>query len=412
MIVPNQFVDTTWSTSNQDWYMKKGYHFTKIKGSLTVSVCDLMPSSRITVDVICDYCGKVFQTKYLRYIKGLKVVKKSCCNDGQCKARKMHDCKIAKYKNDQYNDFVDMCHFYGYTPISTIEDYHGTRSYLLYECPYHGIQKTTVGNLRLHGCNQCGNTIISQKVKKSELDVVHIVESKNDCKVLNPEEYIGIQKKNLQIKCGICGEIFTTSLGSFKNGTGKCPNCSKEDMVKNKRITKDTVKDIIESKNNNILLNAEEYKSVHLNNLLIKCGSCGSIFRMSLGNYRQEWFSGKCKKCHDNSIGEKDIAKILDELKVSYTRQEHFNGDLRDKKPIPLDFYLSDYRIAIEFDGHGHYSPVWGNESFYRTVLHDGMKNNYCKWNNIRLIRIPYWCGSQTEEILRNALHIPQNQPN
>lgn len=34
------------------------------------------------------------------------------------------------------------------------------------------------------------------------------------------------------------------------------------------------------------------------------------------------------------------------------------------------------------------------------------MKNNYCRWNNIKLIRIPYYKGNNIEEILIKELHL------
>lgn len=406
MLVENQLVETTWSTSNDQWYISKGYNFTKIGDKLLVNVEDLMPSSGISVNVKCDYCGEIYQTKYCNYMRSIKIIPKTCCSNHECKAHKIHDSKIERYKYEQYNIFVELCKQRGYKPISTVDDYQGAFVYLEYECPYHGIQKTTVNNLRHHGCNKCGNMIISKKLKKSEEDLINEIQAKNGCKILNPDEYIDVNTRNLKIVCGICGDIFTTSLAIFKNGTGKCLDCAKEDMVKNTRISKDEVKRIIESKNNNQILNLKEYTSVARSNLIIKCGSCDNTYNMSLANYRKDWFSGRCRKCHDISLGEKYIAMFLDEAGISFTRQEHFNGDLRDIKPIPLDFYLHDYRIAIEFDGQGHYYPIWGEESFYRTILHDGMKNNYCRWNNIKLIRIPYWEGSKIKEILSKELNL------
>ena len=407
MLVENQLVETTWSTSNKKWYVEKGYQFANIRDKLLVKVEDLMPSSCVKVNVKCDYCGRIYQAKYHDYNRSIKIIKKTCCSNSECKAKKIHDSKIERYKYDQYSNFLELCNKRGYKPISTINDYQGSTVYLEYECPYHGIKKTTIDNLKHHGCNECGNIIISQKFKKTEKDLIDEVEIKNGCKILNPNEYIDIKTKNLKIICGICGDMFTTSLAIFKNGTGKCLNCAKEDMVKNRRISKDKVKQIIESKNNNQILNLKEYTSVFRNNLMIKCGTCGEVYNISLANYRKNWFSGKCKKCHDISLGEKNIAKFLDEAGVVFTRQEHFNGDLHDIKPIPLDFYLPDYRTAIEFDGQGHYYPIWGEESFYRTILHDGMKNNYCKWNDIKLIRIPYWKGSIFKEILSKELNLP-----
>lgn len=62
--------------------------------------------------------------------------------------------------------------------------------------------------------------------------------------------------------------------------------------------------------------------------------------------------------------------------------------------------------MAVEFDGILHYEPMYGEEKFKKTLLHDAMKNWYCRWNNIDLLRIPYWEGSKIEEILIDKLNI------
>lgn len=38
--------------------------------------------------------------------------------------------------------------------------------------------------------------------------------------------------------------------------------------------------------------------------------------------------------------------------------------------------------------------------------LHDAMKDWYCRWNNIELLRIPYWKSSDIEEILVDYLNL------
>ena len=50
--------------------------------------------------------------------------------------------------------------------------------------------------------------------------------------------------------------------------------------------------------------------------------------------------------------------------------------------------------------------PIYGEERFKITKLHDAMKNQYCKWNNINLLRIPYWERDNIEKILIDYLNI------
>jgi hypothetical protein len=48
--------------------------------------------------------------------------------------------------------------------------------------------------------------------------------------------------------------------------------------------------------------------------------------------------------------------------------------------------------MLIEYDGIQHYkSNGWGEEKFQQQKLKDSLKNKYCKENNIKLLRIPYY---------------------
>ena len=101
--------------------------------------------------------------------------------------------------------------------------------------------------------------------------------------------------------------------------------------------------------------------------------------------------------------GEDKIIKILQEIKCNFIHQYKFN-DCKDKRCLPFDFYLPDYNLCIEFDGEQHYNPKFGKENFKKTREHDKIKNNYCKSNNIKLLRIPYWEGNNMEKIIKDSL--------
>ena len=114
--------------------------------------------------------------------------------------------------------------------------------------------------------------------------------------------------------------------------------------------------------------------------------------------------------CNEISYGEYLIASCLDRHRISYNRQHPFH-DCCDKRPLPFDFYLPNYNLAIEFDGLQHMKPIYGEDAFKTTKLHDAMKNNYCRWNDIDLLRIPYWERDNIEQILIDYLHLtPQSK--
>ena len=74
-----------------------------------------------------------------------------------------------------------------------------------------------------------------------------------------------------------------------------------------------------------------------------------------------------------------------------------------------VDFYIPNINIVIEYDGRQHYKLDCFNMSLLDLMnlkYNDNKKTQYCKDNNIKLIRIPYWDFNKIEEILVNELKV------
>lgn len=84
MIVPNQFIETTWRPANKQHYVDKGYLFTKMKDKIIVKAEDLPKGSHMKVEVVCDYCGKTILKEYHAYLSEHKNGK-DCCRNCQPK---------------------------------------------------------------------------------------------------------------------------------------------------------------------------------------------------------------------------------------------------------------------------------------------------------------------------------------
>lgn len=187
---------------------------------------------------------------------------------------------------------------------------------------------------------------------------------------------------------------------------GHCHDCGvKLSYAGKNRFSIDKVKRIIESVDGNEWINQNDYKTLSERNLQIRCGQCGEQYVASLGNYIYK-NQTRCNRCSGKeSYGEYIINKCLQSYNINFIFQAYFD-DCYDIFVLPFDFYLPDYNLVIEYDGLQHYEPKFGEESFKKTLLHDGMKNNYCRWNNIDLLRIPYWERDNIEEILIKKLNI------
>lgn len=100
------------------------------------------------------------------------------------------------------------------------------------------------------------------------------------------------------------------------------------------------------------------------------------------------------------SKGEELIASILNSNNISFeTQKTFFNCTFPNTKNLArFDFYVNN-QYLIEFDGEQHFYPMdfSGNKSeeqkqfdFQLNQTRDNYKNQWCKDNNIPLIRIPY----------------------
>ena len=107
------------------------------------------------------------------------------------------------------------------------------------------------------------------------------------------------------------------------------------------------------------------------------------------------------------SKGELLITNILKTLNVNYKLQKTFNN-CKYKRKLKFDFYLPDYNSCIEFDGLYHYKIIknkQNSEQLKSTQLRDQIKNEFCKQNNIKLLRIPYWETKNLLQIIKNLLN-------
>ena len=94
------------------------------------------------------------------------------------------------------------------------------------------------------------------------------------------------------------------------------------------------------------------------------------------------------------SKGEQKIQSLLIENNIPFERQKRFDTCLSDsQKPLYFDFFI-DNKYLIEYDGEQHFldSPkgYYSEEKIKTIRRNDSIKNEWCKNNNISLIRIKY----------------------
>lgn len=129
---------------------------------------------------------------------------------------------------------------------------------------------------------------------------------------------------------------------------------------------------------------------------------CGTIFAMSYLQFTHKDSREriKCPVCRNtNSNGERIIYILLSKNQYNFERQYPI---VVDGRRLYVDFIvrLKDISYAIEYDGEQHYVPVkhFGGKSAYESLcLRDNLKDNWCRQNDYKLIRIPYTKSSSQE---------------
>lgn len=136
------------------------------------------------------------------------------------------------------------------------------------------------------------------------------------------------------------------------------------------------------------------------------CGNPNSIF--VLGRNLRTGHTTSCG-CDRRSKGEKRITEILTENNIPFETEKVFfkysNGHI-----APFDFYVNN-QYLIEYDGETHdinFKSKHGwvtDKSIQKQLERDAIKNQWCKDNQMPLIRIPYtqYHNLKIEDLLLNS---------
>ena len=405
----NEYIILKWTTRNKTYYQNLGYEFTNMGDELIVRAGDLPPDSNVHITATCDCedCNNIQLTPLRNYNK---IVGKSGMY--KCKtctfAKSMQD-RDERNKQRIFKRFIELCEEHGCIPVTTIHDYPGIDGNVVFICPKHGTQKVRLNSIINAGawCYACGKESMSDKCRLSQDVVKSIVESKNNNILLNPEDYINHDEKNLRVICGSCHREFQTSLSAIEAGNGRCAECGCRVAGESLKTTKEQFVEMATINGELVVDNPNDYTSMG-DTLWFRCSCCGELFLSTPHNYIKRGFT-RCDHCYTNySSGEEQIKIFLESVGIKYERQKKYD-DCRDQKPLPFDFYLPDRNTIIEYDGELHYMAVdyfGGIDTLLKTQTHDKIKNEYCAKNHITIIRIPYWNKQKISEILTEELDL------
>ena len=284
-------------------------------------------------------------------------------------------------KKYDYNYVKEYVENFGYILLS--KEYKNNSTPLEMMCPNGHLCKISFANFKNKNrrCSRCNG---NGKYTEEEIKIM-----------LEKEGYILLSKyKNANseiiVKCNH-GHIWKTSWGKFQSGR-RCLYCS------GKFNSYETIKELIESEDGYTLL-SKECNQLR-DKVKIQCKH-GHIYEVMVENFKS---GRRCPYCNE-SKGEKEIGKILKKYGIDFKPQYKFEN-CKFYKKLPFDFYLPQYNICIEYDGEFHYKMIMGFNEFVNGKIRDTIKTIYCKENEIKLIRIPYWDFDNIETILKKELNI------
>lgn len=192
-------------------------------------------------------------------------------------------------------------------------------------------------------------------------------------------------------ECGAEKEIRADGL---KNGTTKSCGCFKKKILIQGNIERQTV-DLQNIRFGKLIAKEKTDKRNNDGRVIWNClCDCGNWIEVDSHSLQQK----KIQSCGClKSKGEFIISSLLKAYAIPFTTQQTFeNCRFSDSGYYArFDFYINN-QYLLEYDGEQHFyyksNPnTWNTEQNYlKTIAHDEYKNQWCKENNIPLIRIPY----------------------
>lgn len=255
-------------------------------------------------------------------------------------------------------------------------------------------------------CPKCMLKQRSDKAKKTHEEFVKEVYDK----YLDEYSLLGVYEsyhKHIKVKHNKCGHVWNVKPSNLMSGKG-CPKCKSKTSSEKQTWSHDEFINIVRDLVGNEYVFLEEYKGAN-EKILVKHNLCNNEYKVAPSKFIN--LGRRCPKCAKlQSKGVKRIEKWLIDNNYTFEREYSFK-DCRYIQPLPFDFAVktkdNDILCLIEYDGEQHYKPViifGGEKALEETKMRDNIKNEYCKKNGIKLIRIPYWEFDNIERIIKKEL--------
>jgi len=323
----------------------------------------------LTYEFVNNYFIKnkyiLIETQY----KNANTKMKYICNNGHEGSIKFshfqNDIRCAKCSNVEKHIFKNVYNYFKEQNCELLETaYINCKTKMKYICNCGNHSEITFGNFKTgYRCSKSANNEVAifedvQKYFKEQ-----------NCKLLSTE-YINSHIKMKYI-CS-CGNESEITYGKFKSGQ-RCAKCGGTD-----KHTFEFVFNYFKEQNCE-LLETEYINNQTKMKYICNCKNESSIIFMHFQN------GVRCNLCKNKT--EKKLLKWLKEQNVNIEYQVKFNW-CKNKKFLPFDFVLENYKLIIELDGPQHFIQISNWKSPEETQKVDKYKMECALENGYRIIRI------------------------
>lgn len=358
-------------------------------------------------NVKCLKCGSVFSVNY---------------NDIMKRGRICRFCKDAKRKKYQTKELLikDLTKKCKEKKLEFNKDEIKTTSssqILSFKCSECGnIRKLSIYSV-LYGKNMKCAQCLGIKNRTNEEKIAFLKEKAKKCNytILNDILFTNRNDTKIQLRCNKCGYEWDTSAGRLISEC-KCKRCSATESnfidvdIKEKNILercKDTPYQFLGWTDKNS-------QKTH-SKIDIKCAKHNIVWHPTYKDFVQE-LKGCAMCANETNVYEQRLLKSLNEKYKFNIIYQYHNKKILGKQSF--DFYIPEYKIAIELQGEEHFIPVRHSKNESDEDIkknhnivkeRDKRKYNIAKENNINLLYFSYSNRKYIPEKYLDTIYLTEN---
>ena len=247
-------------------------------------------------------------------------------------------------------------------------------------CPEHGeFWQRPNSHLKGNGCDACGGT----KKLTTEEFIKRSKEIHGDKYDYSKVEYVDYETP-VCIICPEHGEFWQIPHTHLSKRNSGCPKCRyvKSWNTRGRITTEEFIEKAKSVHGDKYNYSKVVYKNIRTK-VCITCPEHGDFFQLPKHHVSRKH---GCPICSESHL-EKELRIFLEENSIKYNYEMHFD-ELKQKS---FDFYLPEFKIAIECQGIQHFEPIGffgGEEVLKKQQESDFQKKEYCDKNGIKIVYV------------------------